>query len=95
MQLRVKASTATHWLLCTSLTSGVGPLGAAGLLRRSFQRSFAGVWVIGLHEGLLEAVEVVVNPVMVHGCSAATGHHHHLSPLLELERNFSLFPPFF
>lgn len=63
---------------CVCLTSSVGALGTAGLLRRSFQRSFAGVRVISVHMGLLQAVEVRiwVYPVMVHGCSATTGHHH-------------------
>lgn len=63
---------------CARLTSSVGALGTAGLLRRSFQRSFAGVRVICVHMGLLQAVEVRiwVYPVMVHGCSATTGHHH-------------------
>lgn len=61
-----------------SLTSSVGALGTAGLLLRSFQRSFAGVCVIRFHEGLLQAVEVWiwVYSVMVHGCSATPDHHH-------------------
>lgn len=61
-----------------SLTSNVGALGTAGLLLRSFQRSFAGVCVIRFHEGLLQAVEVWiwVYSVMVHGRSATPDHHH-------------------
>lgn len=61
-----------------SLTSGVGALGTAGLLLRSFQRSFAGVCVIRFHEGLLQAVEVWiwVYSVMVHGRSATPDQHH-------------------
>lgn len=72
---------------CFSLTSSVGAFGTAGLLCRSFQRPFAGVWVIGVHMGLLQVVEIWIceYPVVVNGCSATTtttGHHHLSSPEL-------------
>lgn len=81
-----KAPAATE-PMCTSslsspaLTSSVGALGTAGLLRRSFQGSFAGVRAIRVHGGLLQALQVRVYPVEVHGRSAAS-HHHHLLFLL-------------
>lgn len=68
-------------LRSASLTSDVGALvGTSGLLRRSFQRPFAGVRVFSVHVALLQAVQagVGVNPVVVHRCPSTTGHHHHL-----------------
>lgn len=74
------------------LTSNVGALGTAGLLLRSFQRSFAGVCVLRLHEGLLQAVEVWiwVYSVVVHGCSATPDHHHPLTSAVAGD-NFAFF----
>lgn len=74
------------------LTSNVGALGTTGLLLRSFQRSFAGVCVLRLHEGLLQAVEVWiwVYSVMVHGCSATPDHHHPFTSAVAVD-NFAFF----